>query len=208
MNSTPPSPGGADPVLDRRIHALCEEGRDFCHDFDVRVRQDHWHPFVAADYDNVRNALMPLRGPGRRFLEWGSANGVITVMADLLGFDASGIEIDPGLVASATALAERTESNARFVAGSFLPLGWEWNPDDGDRRTGTIDEGPSGYLQLGRALDDFHVVCGYPWPGEEAMMLDLMRCHGHADAVLLLYDAERGVVTYRNGVEVATALVG
>ncbi len=193
---------GSDPTLARRIHALCEEGRDFNHDFDTRVRQDQWHPFVAADYDGVRDALIALRAPGRRFLEWGSANGVITIMADLLGFEAFGIEIDPALVRSAAALAKRTGSSARFVEGSFLPMGWEWAPEDGDRRTGTIDDGPSGYLLLGRALEDFDVVYGYPWPGEEPMMLDLMRTHGSPDAVLLLYDTERGVITYRDGVEV------
>ena len=89
---------GANPLdeaLIRRLDALSEEGQDFWHDFDATVRQERWHSFVAADYDLVRAALLPLRRPGRPFLEWGSAHGVITIMADLLGFDACGIEIDP-----------------------------------------------------------------------------------------------------------------
>ena len=83
-----------DAALNSRIDALCEEGRELYHSFDMDVRQDNWHPFVAADYDCVREALVGLREPGSRFLEWGSAMGVITVMADLMGFEASGIEID------------------------------------------------------------------------------------------------------------------
>ena len=190
------------PLLAQRIDALCEEGRDFWHDFDARVRQDAWHPFVAADYELVRDSLLALRRPGRRFLEWGSASGVITIMADLMGFDACGIEIDASLVRAARELAKRTHSQARFSNGSFLPMGWEWNPPDGDRRTATIGHAKSGYLELGRALSDFDVVFGYPWSGEEALMRDLMRSHGDSEAILMLHCAEHGVRTYRRGVEV------
>ena len=60
-----------DRELDARIAELCEEGRSFWHRFDAEVRQNEWHPFVAADYDAVRAALVALVEPGRRFLEWG-----------------------------------------------------------------------------------------------------------------------------------------
>ena len=66
-------------------------------------------------------------------------------------------------------------------------------------RHGTIGHGPSGYLKLGRALDDFDLVYAFPWTGEEPMMLDLMRCHGRQDAHLLLYTAQDGVRLYRGG---------
>jgi hypothetical protein len=154
---------------------------------------------VAADYEVVRAALLPLRAPGRRFLEWGSASGIITIMADVMGFDAGGIELDAALVETARATAARHGSGARFVAGSFMPTGYEFRPADGDGRTGTISDGPSGYLQLGRALDDFDVVFGYPWGGEAPLMLDLMRRYGAPDALLLLYDTDGRVRTYRGG---------
>lgn len=202
MRDEPHASAGLDAALRRRIDALCEEGRDFWHEFDERVRQDDWHPFVAADYDRVRAVLLSLRRPGRRFLEWGSASGVITIMADLMGFDACGIEIDASLVRSARDLAERTGSKARFATGSFIPMGWRWSPPDGDGRTATIREGRSGYMELGCALDDFDVVYGYPWSGEEALMLDLMRCHGHSEALLILHCVEKGITVYRRGVEV------
>ena len=193
---------GLDPTVRRRIETLREEGRDFFHAFDEQVRQERWHSFVAADYDAVCEVLYSLRRPKRRFLEWGSASGVITIMADLLGFDACGIEIDASLVQAARQLAERYDSGARFATGSFLPLGWEWAPPDGDGRTATIGQGPSGYLELGQALEDFDVVYGYPWSGEEALMRDLMRSHGRRDALLVLHRVEDGVKVYRGGVEV------
>ncbi len=155
--------------------------------FDREVRHHRWHSFVPADYERVLAVLSELARPGLRFLELGSANGVITVMADLLGYDAYGIEIDEHLVRSARETAARYGSGARFAAGSFLPQGWAWRPRDGDGRLGTVGEGPSGYLDLGMPLDEFDLVYAYPWSGEEAMMLDLFRAHGSSDGRLLLY---------------------
>jgi hypothetical protein len=194
---------GIDPALRARLQALCTEGWALWDRFDAEVRGRRFHPFVAADYEVVCEALLPWRGPGRRFLEWGSATGVITIMADLLGFEACGIELDASLVATAGGLARDFDSGARFVAGSFLPTGYQWRPRDGDGRTGTLGTGQSGYLLLGSALDDFDLVFGYPWDGEEAMMLDVMSKYGRPDAVLLLHSATDGVTAYRGGRKVA-----
>lgn len=197
--SGPPADADPDARLDARLDALCDEGRAIYERFDRDVREAGFHPFVAADYAQVRAALLRLRAPGLRFLEWGSATGVVTIMADLMGIDACGIELDASLVATARALAARHGSGARFVAASFLPAGYRWRRRDGDSRTGTIGEGPSGYLQLGRALDEFDVVFGYPWSGEAALMQDLMRRYGRPDALLLLHDASDGVRAFRGG---------
>ncbi|HEY6828826.1 MAG TPA: hypothetical protein VI259_18325 [Gemmatimonadaceae bacterium] len=120
-------------------------------------------------------------------------------MADMMGFDAYGIEIDASLVATAHEVASRHRSAARFVVGSFLPAGYRFRTRDGDGRTGTIADGPSGYIELGRALEDFDVVFGYPWNGEEAVMLDVMQRYGGSDALLLLYDSDNSVRVYRGG---------
>ncbi|HEV2146331.1 MAG TPA: hypothetical protein VGR37_02850 [Longimicrobiaceae bacterium] len=197
--SAPTPPAGLDPDLQARLASLCEEGRDIWERFDLEVRQRDFHPFVAADYERVLQALLPLRAPGLRFLEWGSATGVITIMADLLGFEAYGIELDPELVRIARDLAARFDSGARFAAGSFLPMGYEWRPGSGDSRLGTIGEGASGYLELMRPLEDFDVVYGFPWHGEEAMMHDVMRRYGGRGALLLLNDGTEGVRAYRDG---------
>jgi hypothetical protein len=193
------TPGPAlDPDLRVRLAELQHEGREIWDRFDTRVRRHEWHPFVPADYETVLRALLPLRAPGRRFLEWGSATGVVTIMADLLGFDACGIEIDHDLVAIARDLAARFDSAARFGAGSFLPAGYEWRSPTGDRRLGTIGLAPSAYPSLGRSLDEFDIVFAYPWGGEEPIMKDVMRAYGARDALLLLHGAA-GVQTYVRG---------
>ena len=186
-----------DAVLGARLTSLLEEGRTIWSRFDSDVRQQQFHPFMPSDYERVLRALLSLRGPGLRFLEWGSATGVITIMADLLGFEAYGIEIDPELVATARDLAERSESDARFAVGSFLPDGYEWKPDSGDGRLGTIGRGASGYPELGRGLEDFDLVFAFPWDGETPIMHDLMQRRGGSGASLLLYHSTEGLQVYR-----------
>lgn len=188
-----------DSILRARLDELCTEGWGMWERFDTTVRQKEFHPFVAANYDAVLNALVAHRGAQRRFLEWGSAMGVITIMADLLGYEAYGIELDGALVTTARQLAERYQSNATFVHGSFIPTGYEWEAWDGDHRTGTVGTGLSGYVQLRRALEDFDLVFGYPWDGEAPLMLDLMRRWGDPDAILLIHGVDETVSAYRGG---------
>ena len=187
-----------DAGVSARLAALIDEGWAIFERFDADVRQKKFHPFVAADYDRVLKALVPLRAPGLRFVEWGSATGVITIMASMLGFDAYGIELDPSLVRVARDLAARFESPVVFAEGSFIPGGYRWRPPTGDGRLGTIGEGPSAYPMIGHALDDFDLVYAYPWGGEEPMMIDLMRAYGRRGARLLLHGDE-GVRIYRDG---------
>lgn len=182
-----------------RLDAVCADGWAVWEHFDTTVRERGFHPFIAADYDVVRAALQQLPAQGRRFLEWGSASGVITVMADVLGFDAYGIELDASLVRTAREFAARHQSQATFVAGSYLPTGYRRPGAARPRNADKTGDGPSGYLQLGLALDDFDVVFGYPWGGEAPMMLDLMRQYGSPDAILLLNDTNAGVQAYRRG---------
>jgi len=182
-----PPASDLDPALRARLESLFDEGHEIWSRFDIEVRQKEWHPFVPADYHRVLETLLELRGPGLRFLEWGSATGVITITADLLGYEACGIEIDPALVAIARDLAARHGSNARFAEGSFLPAGYRWRPADRDARLGSIGEGRSGYLELGHPLEDFDLVFGYPWEGEAPVMHDVMNRYGALDARFLRY---------------------
>ncbi len=187
-----------DDGLQRRLEALCEEGWELWSRFDMEVRQDDWHPFVAADYGVVQQALVRLRAPGLRFLELGSATGVITIMADLLGYEAFGIELDADLVSMARKLATRSGSRARFFHGSFLPAGFG-RRDGEDPRLGTIGTASSAYPEIGHTLSDFDVVFGFPWDGEQRMMHELMRDWGSHEARLLLHSVTRGVETFRGG---------
>ena len=187
-----------DAALRSKLDRLQDEGHEMWRRFDVEVRAVNWHPFVPADYEKVLATLLSIRGEGGTFLEWGSANGVITIMADLLGWEAYGIELDPDLVDSARDLAARFESGARFAQGSFLPAGYEYRDPAGDHRTGTIGAGRSGYLALGVPLESFDLVYGYPWSGEEAVMFDVMKKYGSRDTRLLMHGS-KGIEIWRGG---------
>ena len=187
-----------DDALRERLQALMDDGWERWAQFDREVRQRSFHPFVAADYERVLQALLPLREPGLRFLEWGSATGVVTIMADLLGFEASGIELDSRLVHIARQLAAQYDSRATFAEGSLIPAGYRWRPSHGDGRLGTIGIGESAYPKLGHALDEFDLVYAYPWTGEEPMMLDLMSSYGRPGARLLLH-GDNGTMVHTVG---------
>jgi hypothetical protein len=181
------------------LTALCDEGWEIWSRFDTEVRGSEWHPFVAADHERVLQTLLALRAPGLRFLEWGSAYGVITIVADLLGYEAYGSELVADLVRTARDLTARYGSRARFAVGSFLPEGYRWKPGSGDARLGTIGHGVPAYAALGHSLDDSDLVFAFPWTGEEPMMHDIMRQYGCRDARLLLYGSTTGVETFRGG---------
>lgn len=186
-------PGG----LLARIEALHEEGdRIFAH-FERDVRSEAFHPFKPAKYSAMVDELLPFVGECRTFIEWGSATGIIAITADLLGFEACGIEIDADLVEVARDLARRYGSRARFAAGSMLPAGYEWRAPSGDPRLGTIEEGEPGYEELGMDLTDFDLVYGYPWSGEAAMMQDVMQRCGADGARLMINGGREGVRVFR-----------
>ena len=209
---TPPGPRAispdVDPALQTRLETLIAEGWALWERFDSDVRDQEFHSFVAADYDAVFRVLLAQRGPSLRFLELGSATGVVAIMADLLGYESYGIELDSGLVRRSRKLAAEFDSRARFVCGSFLPSGYRWRPKEPDGTIETLGSGPSAYLELGFALDDFDVVFGFPWGGEDPMMLDLMRMYGRPSALLLLYGVTDGVTAYRGGRKVPLTSAG
>lgn len=192
-----------DPPLRARLNAVRRDGRTLWERFDRQVRSRAWHPFVPADYEAVLRDLLPHRRPGRRFLELGSATGVITVMADLLGFEAYGIEIDAELVAHARSLARRHGSGARFAVGSYLPDGYIWKSSSGDERLGTIARGEAAYAELGHELSDFDVVFAYPWYGDAPVLHDLVARRGAPGATLLLHDHPPGTAAGLRGVGAA-----
>lgn len=178
--------------LQTKLTRLIAEGGELARAFDRDVRRKRWHPFVAADYNVVLHELQRLRRPGATFLECGSATGVISIMADLLGFDACGIEIDADLVTVARRLANEYGSGARFAHGSFLPEGYEYRDATGDRRLGTLTHANPGFPQLGLSLEDFEFVFAYPWEGEASLIKDLMERHGGSNAQLLIYGGTQG----------------
>lgn len=197
--------GEGETTLNERVRLICEDGRRVWDTFETEIRQHRFHTFVPGDYECVLRALTEGRGEvaqegqAPRFLELGSATGVIAILADLLGYEAWGIEIDPHLVEVARTLAQRHGSGARFAAGSYLPEGYEWKDEAGDARMGTIGLAAPAYADLGHPLEYFDVVYAYPWQGEEEIFHDLMAQRAGRDARLILHGGEGEVSLFRGG---------
>ena len=153
--------------------------------------------YVSADYLTVYESLAQLRGRVLTVLEWGSGLGVVTIMASRMGFEAYGIEAEPGLVEYSENLAQAYGPKARFAQGSFIPDDFEWNPADGDDVYRTIIDAPSAYDELDMELRDFDLVYAYPWPDEHTLYHNIMREFGRREALLLSYDAREGIELVR-----------
>ncbi len=161
----------------------------------VQAFQDRWdrpqiEQFVAADYELVYQTLdwlLKTQAPlGRRFLEWGCGFAVITAMAASLGLDAIGIESEAVLLHHAGTTLDDWELQAELVAGNFLPPGSESLADD-PTLPSLGHNVPCGYHAMGLDLDDFAIVYGYPWPGEERFHQAVFQRHAARGAHLLQF---------------------
>ena len=121
---------------------------------------------ILADARGAREALLDLRSRGRTFLELGSGLGIITIVADLLGYDAYGIEIEPRLVDEACRLAEAFGSTATFVEGSFVPPDFQEDVHHLGADFFTVTSGADAYEEMGMTIGDFDIVYFETEPGD------------------------------------------
>lgn len=101
----------ADRPLTERAKALLDAGRR-------RFGNVECFGFVPSNYELVWSVLAGLeRG---RFVEWGSGFGIVTALAEILGYDASGVELEPELVGKSKALFAEFDLKANIVCGDYL----------------------------------------------------------------------------------------
>jgi hypothetical protein len=162
-----------------------------------RFRTDaggRYREFVPSDYRVAYRVLRELReqdlGPGRVFVEWGSAFGVVTCLAAMLGFEAYGIEHEEELVVAARELATSADLAATFVCDTYLPSGFDMHTDAiGESRE--LIRTPLAVRTweetLGFSIEDVDVVYMYPWPGEGHFVEQLFDAVAAEGALLVTY---------------------
>ncbi|PHS17676.1 MAG: hypothetical protein COA78_02830 [Blastopirellula sp.] len=161
--------------------------------WNANLMESDFQGYVSSDFPGVFEELYKLRGRVHTVLEWGSGLGVIAMMAARMGFSAYGIESEARIVQLAEELAEKHDSTATFMHGTFIPEEFEWEPEIGDEFQGTEMEGESAYDKLDMELRDFDLVFAYPWPDEHSLFHTIMREHGARNALLLTYDGREGI---------------
>jgi hypothetical protein len=105
----PISPG--DKPLSPAAAELIEKGRS-------RFKSVDCFDFVPSDYETVWRVLAGM--PRGRFCEWGSGWGIITGLAELLGFQAFGIEFDSNLAAASRKLLSESGLTCQILTGDYL----------------------------------------------------------------------------------------
>lgn len=99
---------------------LPARGRRLIRDGLRRSRAIDCFGFVPCDYEVFYAHLAAL--PPGAFCEWGSGMGIATGLADLLGFQALGIEIDEALAAASRQLLAEHGFRATIQTGDYLTL--------------------------------------------------------------------------------------
>lgn len=153
--------------------------------------------YVSADYMAIFEKLCELRGRVHTILEWGSGLGVVTIMANRLGFDAYGIEAEPDLVKLAEGLAAKYGAQPKFVVGSFIPSEFEEDYQAGEEFGRTLTTATPAYEELDMELRDFDLVYAFPWPDEHSIYRSIMRRHASRHALYMRYDAREGLSVTR-----------
>jgi hypothetical protein len=194
------------PEVPEPFASLIQDADDRWEKFWSQKLNKRYPRYVASEPAQVYAALKHVRDEGlalgERFIEWGSGFGVATSLAAQLGFEATGIELEDGLVEIAESLAEKHQTGAEFIANTYIPEGYisydhvggsDIVPDDS---FGYQTE-PPRYDGMDIGLDEIDVFFVYPWPGEQEMMLKLFQSVASEDAILIAYYGDQEICIYR-----------
>ena len=161
----------------------------------IQAFQDRWdqpqiEQFVASDYQLVHRAIQWVVAErlmmGNRMLEWGCGFAVVAAIGSRLGLDVVGIESEALLLKQARQTLIDFDTPVDLVCGNFLPHGAEalsHNPDF----PSLGHEVENAYDLMGLDLDDFALVFGYPWPGEEVFHQAVFERYAATGALLMLF---------------------
>ena len=194
------------PEVPEPFASLIKDADDRWDKFWAQKLNKRYPRYVASEPAQVYAALKHVRDEGlalgERFVEWGSGFGVATIMAAQLGFEATGIELEDGLVEIAESLAEKHQTGAEFITTTYIPEGYI-NYDHVGGSDIVPDESfgyqaePPRYDGMDVGLDEIDVFFVYPWPGEQEMMLKLFQSVASEDAILIAYYGDQEICIYR-----------
>jgi len=146
LSTFPLSPSNR-PLSDKACELVCEGRRV--------AKLVNCFEFVPSNYERAWRALDSL--PRGRFCEWGSGLGIVTGLAELLGFEAFGIEMDAELCRQSRELFISLGLSARI-----------YNED---------------YFQSTHRADYYYVYC---WPSYIELTEELFGTIAKSDSVLLI----------------------
>lgn len=102
------------------VRAMSKSVSEFIDEGLRRSKTIDYFDFVPSNYGVVYAALRAM--PRGRFCEWGSRMGIVTGLAEILGFDARGIEIHAQLAAASRKLLADFGLSAAIETGDYFEI--------------------------------------------------------------------------------------
>jgi hypothetical protein len=106
--------------VDSTVRAIPKSVSEFIDEGLRRSKSIDCFDFVPSNYPTVYSVLWPM--PRERFCEWGSGMGIVTGLAEMLGFDACGIEIDAQMAAASRELLADFGLAATIETGDYFDI--------------------------------------------------------------------------------------
>ena len=153
--------------------------------------------YAALKYVTDKDLLV-----GNTFIEWGCGFGVATGLATFLGYQATGIEIEPDLVQIAYDLFLQENIEAQLICSSYIPDGiieyenfgtTDIISDNFNRLSNTRP----CYSEMSLQIEEIDLFFAYPWPGEQEMILKLFDALAGEGALLIAYFGDQDTHIYR-----------
>ncbi len=192
--------------LPDEVTAFIEEADRRYDDYQDAGLHKRYPKYVPSEPAQVYSALKYVKDQdlplGERFIEWGSGFGVATGLAALLGYEATGIELQEDLVDKATDLLAHQGIEAEFIACSYIPDGFAEYESLGstdlvrDDYGGDYTDAPR-YEGMDIDLEEVDLFFMYPWPGEQEMALKLFDALAGEGAILVAYLGDKEINLYR-----------
>lgn len=99
---------------------LTERARAFLEDGRRRIATVNCFDFVPSQYENAWHVLSSL--PRGRLCEWGSGLAIVVGLAEMLGYEACGIELDADLAATSRDLLATHGLSSPIYTGSYFEI--------------------------------------------------------------------------------------
>ncbi len=186
---------------------LIEQGRKRADVFYEQFTDQPPNGFLAGDYELIYSALALLRNndqlQGTRFCEWGSGLGVVLGLADQLGYESYGIEVQSNLTEESKQWLSNQGLHASIVTGTCVPESLQKQYGAGADHgvgSGLANAGLDGYRELAIDPRDVDLFYAYPPPADEYTLLDLFDALAKPGALLMSYRGEEDVLIHRKDV--------
>lgn len=192
----------AEGELPDEIHDWLDATEKVSSDFYGEGLGRRYYRYVPSDpvvvYRAIESLVVNHQLRGRRFCELGCGFGIAAGLANLLGFEAGGIEWEEELCRRARALRDDQGLDFTIHHGSYLPEGYEVVQGMGGKDL-VVPGGPAAEMPMFEFLDPAEVdlFFVYPWPDEEEFMAQLFSYLGDEGSVLLMYQGEGEISAWR-----------